>query len=97
MFVVAATKIQAWWRGWLVRNRPRFGHGDASGAMFVMQSRRRHIASMCLGSALSPDTLSRQASIGRYASEQAMLASREAERALALVAAARSQLPHRPR
>jgi hypothetical protein len=52
---------------------------------------------MCLGSALSPDTLSRQASIGRYASEQAMLASREAERALALVAAARSQLPHRPR
>ena len=96
VFVVAATKIQASWRGWLVRHRPQYGHGDVGGAAFVMQSRRRHMHSMRPDyaiSPLSPDTLSKPDSIGWYATEQALLASQEAERAMALVAAARSQLP----
>lgn len=97
MFVVAATKIQSWWRGWLVRQRPRYVQSDASSASFVMQARRRHIANMLLGSGPSPEALRKQNSIGRYASEQALLASQEAERAMALVAAARSQLPSRSR
>lgn len=95
VFVVAATRIQASWRGWLVRQGPQHSDGSSSAA-FVMQSRKRHADLMRLSSARAPDTW-KQESIGRYASEQALLAAQEAERAMALVAAARSQLPSRSR
>ena len=91
-----ARKIQAWWRDWLARNKPQYVNYDASGAAINMQSRRRQGDSLRLEPARLPHAQT-QERIGQYATEQAMLAAREAERAAMLVAAARSQLPSRSR
>ena len=91
VFVVAATKIQALWRGWCIRSSM-----DREDEERMRLEQHRHEELVRLSSARAPESWKRE-SIGRYASEQALIATREAERARALVAAARSQLPAKSR